>query len=294
MRCLILGGTGMVGHQLLLSWQDRHDVRVTLRDDLSAYRKWGIFHERNSLPGIDVRDLDQVRHALRTFQPEAVVNAVGLIKQRRDGQERLPNLEINAVFPHQLRQLCEEAGARLVHLSTDCVFSGLRGQYTEVDRCDAEDVYGMAKYLGEVAASPALTLRLSVIGLELSQKQSLVEWFLAQRGEIRGFTRAIYTGVTTLELARILEHVLVRHRDLTGLWQVASAPINKCDLLSRLSRLLGRTDVRIRPDTTFQCDRSLVGSKFAKRTGYHVADWDRMLAELALQIQQRERCHVAA
>src|SRR5262249_39151322 len=154
--------------------------------------------------GIEVLDVNAVRRVLADFQPEAVVNAVGIVKQRPAAKEALLSLEVNAVFPHRLRLSCEEFGARLIHVSTDCVFDGRRGNYTEADPADAKDVYGLTKYLGEVSEAPALTLRLSIIGLELARKASLIEWFLAQRGQVRGFTRAIYTGLTTLELARVI------------------------------------------------------------------------------------------
>ncbi len=294
MRCLILGGDGMLGHQLLKSWLGRHDVRVTLRGPLSAYARYGLFRQENSFPNINVQETDRVLDVLGEFRPDAVINCVGIIKQRSAAKESIPSLEVNSLLPHRLRLMCAAAGARLVHLSTDCVFNGRRGMYRQTDHADAEDLYGLSKYLGEVSEAPAITIRSSIIGLELSRKQSLIEWFLAQQGPIRGFTRAIYSGVTTAEMARIIEHVLVQEPELHGLWQVASAPITKFDLLCKLSALLGRRDITINPDHSFHCDRSLDGSDFARRTGYRVPDWDRMLEELAAQIQGRGALHEAA
>src|SRR5262249_41426173 len=149
-------------------------------------------------------------------------------------------IQINSLFPHQLRDLCEDLGARLIHFSTDCVFSGHTGNYRESDVPDATDVYGRSKLLGEVTEAPGLTLRTSIIGLELSHHASLIEWFLAQRGAIKGFRRAIYTGITTTEMGRLIDRVLQRHSDLHGVWHVASASITKYDLLVKLARALGR------------------------------------------------------
>ncbi len=294
MRCLILGGDGMLGHQLLRSWQERHEVRVTLRGSLAAYSQHGLFHTGNAIANVEVSNTDRLLEVMGDFRPDAVVNCVGIIKQRTAAKESIPSLEINSLLPHRLRLICAAAGARLVHLSTDCVFNGRRGMYRQIDPADAEDLYGLGKYLGEVSAAPAITIRSSIIGLELARKQSLIEWFLAQRGVVKGFTRAIYTGVTTLEMARVIEHVLLQERDLHGVWQVASEPISKHDLLCRLSALLGRRNVTIIPDNAFHCDRSLVGSDFEKRTGHFIPSWDRMLEELAAQIQGRGDIYEAA
>ena len=277
----------MLGHQLMLGLQDRHEVRVTLHGPMAAYSQYGMFHGGNSFANVNVRDTERILEVMGAFRPEAVINCVGIVKQRSEAKESIPSLEINSVLPHRLRLICASAGARLVQLSSDCVFNGRRGLYRQTDAGDAEDLYGLSKYLGEVAEAPAITIRLSTIGLELGRKHGLVEWFLAQRGTIRGFTRAIYTGVITAELPRIVEHVLEREPDLHGLWQVASEPISKYDLLCRLSVLLDRSDVTIFPDDQFHCDRSLDGAAFAERTGYRVPDWDQMLQKLTTQIQER-------
>ncbi len=287
MRILILGGDGMLGHQLLRSWQHAHDVRVTLRNDAVHYAHYGLFSAENSFYGIDARDFSAVEQVVKAFRPEAVVNAIGIVKQRDEAGDAILSLEINALLPHRLSLLCGEIGARLIHLSTDCVFSGRKGMYTEDDWEDARDLYGRSKLLGEVREAHAVTLRTSIIGLELARKRSLIEWFLAQRGQVRGFTRAIYSGFTTLEMARIIERILLRHRDLSGLWHVASEPISKYDLLQKLSRHLGRRDVELLRDDGFACDRSLDASRFRARTGYQPPSWDAMLAELAGQIQER-------
>jgi dTDP-4-dehydrorhamnose reductase len=287
LRILILGGDGMLGHRLLMHLQDRHETKVTLRRELAAYERYGLFTLENSYWSVEAKDTERFLEVMGDFHPEAVVNAVGIVKQRGTAKEAIPSLEINALLPHRLAVLCRAVGARLVHLSTDCVFSGRKGNYTEGDVADAEDLYGRTKLLGEVTDAGCITLRTSIIGLELSRRTGLIEWFLAQRGEIRGFTKAIYTGLTTAEMSHVIERVLVEHPHLSGVWQVASEPINKYDLLVRFSEVLGRDDVRIVPDDTVSIDRSLLPVAFERATGYSAPGWNEMLKELSAEVRHR-------
>ena len=278
----------MLGHRLLMYLQDRHETKVTLRRELAAYERYGLFTLENSYWSVEAKDTERFLEVMGDFHPEAVVNAVGIVKQRGTAKEAIPSLEINALLPHRLAVLCRAVGARLVHLSTDCVFSGRKGNYTEGDVADAEDLYGRTKLLGEVTDAGCITLRTSIIGLELSRRTGLIEWFLAQRGEIRGFTKAIYTGLTTAEMSHVIERVLVEHPHLSGVWQVASEPINKYDLLVRFSEVLGRDDVRIVPDDTVSIDRSLLPVAFERATGYSAPGWNEMLKELGAEVRQRQ------
>lgn len=287
MRILILGGDGMLGHRLFLHLHGNHEVKVTLRHELSAYEEYGLFDSENSYPGVEVRDLDRLLEVMAEFRPEAVVNAVGIVKQRASAKEAIPSLEINSLLPHRLAVMCRATGARLLHMSTDCVFNGRRGGYTEKDVANAEDLYGRSKLLGEVDEPGAITLRTSIVGLELSRKSGLIEWFQAQKGEIRGFRQAIYSGLTTAEMSRVIERVLVYHPDLHGVWQVASEPIDKYDLLVRLAEVLGRDDIRIVPDDSVEIDRSLSGLAFEEATGYHAPGWNELLQELGNEVSER-------
>lgn len=287
MRILILGGDGMLGHQLLQSWQARHEVKVTLRGVASVYQPYGLFDLNNSFYGVDVGNFSSVKSVLRQFQPEAVINAVGIVKQRAQAKDAILSIEINALFPHRLSLLCAEQQVRLVHVSTDCVFSGQKGMYTEYDVEDAKDLYGRSKLLGEVHDAHALTLRTSIIGLELSRNASLIEWFLAQKGHLKGFKKAIYSGFTTLEMANVMEHILLHYPHVSGLWHVASQPIDKYTLLSKLAGLLARQDMTLVADTTFVCDRSLDASRFIQEMAYQPPSWDKMLQALVQQIQVR-------
>jgi dTDP-4-dehydrorhamnose reductase len=280
MRVLILGGDGMLGHQLLKQLSLRHEVRVTLRRPLADYAGAGLFNADNAFDRVDVRDFDSVRRSVTACSPDAVINATGIVKQRAEAAEAIPSIEINALLPHRLAALCAEAGARLVHMSTDCVFSGKQGGYREDDLPDATDIYGRSKLLGEVSAPPAITLRTSIIGRELSRKTGLLEWFLAQQGTIRGYRKAIFSGFTTIEMARIIEMLLTRFPGAHGLYHVSSASISKYDLLTLIRDRLGLS-ARIDPEDDFHCDRSLDSSRFRSSFGYEPPPWPAMIDELA-------------
>ncbi len=288
MRILILGGDGMLGHQLLISFKDKHEVKVTLRNNVLFYQNITLFSDKNSYFGVNILDDDSLLQILADFKPEVVINAVGVIKQRDLAKQIIPSLQINALFPHRLAMLCKLMSSRLISISTDCVFSGKKGNYTEDDLPDAEDIYGRTKLLGEVGYDGCLTLRSSIIGLEFFHKKSLIEWFLQQKGTIKGFSKVIYTGVTTMEMARIIEYILNTAPSLSGIFQVASKPISKYELLSLLVKKLNKTDVKIVVDDTMDCDRSLVGTKFTTCTNYRIPSWDAMLDELALIIKENK------
>jgi dTDP-4-dehydrorhamnose reductase len=288
MKILILGGSGMLGHQLYREFSRDHEVWVTLRREVGEFSGHGLFGEGRVLAGVEAMDFASVERALRTTQPAVVLNCVGIIKQLKEATDPIPSLTINSLLPHRLARLCGEIGARLVHFSTDCVFSGRRGGYRETDTSDAEDLYGRTKYLGEVGSAPdVLTLRSSIIGRELGTAHSLVDWFLSQRGkEVRGYRRAIYTGFTTLEMARIVRMMIKRQPALGGLWQVASAPIDKYELLLLLRDAFG-VPVEIRPYDDFVCDRSLDGGRFSAATGYQSPAWRTMIEEMASAARSR-------
>lgn len=279
MRILILGGDGMLGHQVFEHLRQRHEVRVTLRQELNAYKEFGLFDSQNAYTGIDVRSLSRLVEVFADFRPQAVVNGVGIVKQRPTAKESIPSLEINALLPHRLSVLCKASATRLVHMSTDCVFSGKKGNYQENDISDAEDLYGKSKFLGEVYDRHCITLRTSIIGKELSRKKSLVEWFLAQREPVKGFKNTIFSGFTTVEMSRIIEKMLVQHPEAFGLFHVSSDPVSKFDLLTLIKEKMN-CDIEIIPDETFHCDRSLDSTIFRKEFNYTPPTWEAMIEEL--------------
>ena len=283
MRLLILGGSGMLGHQLWRGLHAQHDTWVTLRRPVADFAVHNLFDEAKAIQLDDITDDTALERALGQAKPEAVINCVGLIKQRDEASDEALTLRVNAEFPHRLAKRCGEAGARLIHFSTDCIFAGTKGNYTESDPSDAADLYGQSKHQGEVADAHSVTLRTSVIGHELGTNLALLDWFLSQRGQaISGFTKAIYSGFTTLEMARIVDRILTQHPALSGVWHVASEPISKFDLLQLCREKLGWEGV-IEPNDEFVCDRSLNADRFNQATGYTPPSWEAMISELAQQ-----------
>ncbi len=278
MKVLVLGGDGMLGHELFRELRERHDIRVTLRQALAAYGN--IFSESSAFAGVDVRGSDRILEVIAQFRPAAVVNCIGIVKQRPESEEAIVSIEVNALLPHRLAIACRAAGARLVQLSTDCVFSGAKGGYREEDRPDPPDVYGRSKLLGEVTGEGALTLRTSMIGLGLYRKTSLVDWFLAQKGKVQGYRNAIFSGLTTRELSRVIRMLLEKHLQASGLYHLSAAPINKYELLVKLRERLGKS-IEIVPADEPRIDRSLDSTRFRQGFSYKPPEWDAMLDELA-------------
>lgn len=282
MRALILGGSGMLGHQLCRVLLGRMETWATFRDDPASYGRYELVPQKHALGGVHAEKLASVRGALEVAKPDTVINCIGIVKQRDEAKQAIPSIRVNALFPHQLADLCQEYDARLVQVSTDCVFSGLRGKYTEADMPDPVDLYGRSKLLGELNRPGCLTLRTSIIGWQLNTFSSLLSWFSRQRGQrIKGYRQAIYSGFSTRVLAGLISDLIETRPDLFGLYQVASEPISKYDLLVALRDKLGWDDVRIDPDDNFYCDRSLVGTRFSVATGWKAPSWDEMLSELA-------------
>lgn len=282
MKVLIFGASGMLGHQLCRQLSRRMDLWGTVQGDPEAYARYGLLPQDRLLGGIDAFQIHAVHEALDRVKPLVVVNAIGIVKQRDEARQAIPSIQINALFPHLLAQACMERGIRLVHISTDCVFSGARGNYSEADIPDPVDLYGRSKLLGEVQQNGCLTLRTSIIGWELSGRGSLLEWFAAQRGRnIKGYQRAIFSGFPSSVLANLIGDLVETRSDLHGLYHVASDPISKFDLLLRLSAALGWEDITIQPDSQFHCDRSLLATRFERMTGWQAPEWSQMITTLA-------------
>jgi len=287
-RVLVLGGSGMLGHKLWQVLSARLDTYVTVRASDPAMAPLGLFESARTVPDVSADALDSVERAVASVGPDVVVNCIGIVKQSSEARDPITSISINSLFPHRLAQLCRAKDARLIQVSTDCVFSGRAGGYTESDIPDPVDLYGRTKLLGEVADGRCLTIRTSIIGRELSGANGLLEWFLGQQQSVRGFRRAIFSGVTTQALGRILASIASDHEALTGIRHVASDPISKFDLLCMLKDAYGR-DVQIVPNDELVCDRSLDGTKFEQETEVHPPPWAEMVAELAADETPYER-----
>ncbi len=281
MKILILGVTGMLGNAVFRVFSDdaAHQTWGTLRSG-SALQHFPEQSRPQLLAGVDVQDQDALTAVMAKVRPDVVINCVGLIKQLADANDPLTALPINAMLPHRLARLCELVGARLIHVSTDCVFSGRKGMYLESDPSDAEDLYGKSKYIGELHdLAHAITMRTSIIGHELDSRYALVDWFLSQQGGVRGFTRAIFSGLPTVELARVMKDFVIPHPQLNGLYHVAAAPIDKHKLLGLVAAQYGK-QIDIRPDDAPVIDRSLDGSRFRQATGYVAPDWPELVRRM--------------
>lgn len=281
MKVLVLGATGMLGHKLLQLLSQRFDVAGTVRDDPGAYSGHPVLGKHRLIGGVRGEQIESVIGAMAACRPEAVINCIGVIKQLPSATDPGKCISINALFPHQVSKLCSAVGARLVHISTDCVFSGNRGNYKVEDVSDATDLYGRSKYLGEVGGPGSLTLRTSIIGRELATRSGLVEWFISQSGKrVRGFARAIFSGLTTHMLSRVIGDVLAEQRGLDGVWHISAEPISKYDLLGVVRGAL-KLDIEIDRDEDFFCDRSLDSSPLRERIGFCPPPWPEMIAEMA-------------
>lgn len=266
----------MLGHAVLRIMSERSDwsvfgtVRSTAGEDLSNPLVGGL------LSGLDMMRDDAMIEAFGRARPDVVVNCVGLVKQIAEAQDHLKAIQINALLPHRLAKLCELAGARLIHISTDCVYSGKKGRYKESDFSDAEDLYGRSKFLGEVDYPRAVTLRTSIIGHELRTNHGLIEWFLSQQDACAGYTRAIFSGLPTVVLATMIRDVVISHPELHGVYHVAAEPISKYELLKLVAEVYGKK-IDIRPDDKLVIDRSLDATKLREATGYVAPAWRQMI-----------------
>ena len=280
MRVMVLGITGMLGNAMFRVLFEKSTLAVygTARSE-SSKRYFADNLHSQIVVGVDVENNDSLVNAFAAIRPDVVVNCVGLVKQLADANDPLQAVPINTLLPHRLAALCQATSARLVHISTDCVFSGSKGNYLETDFPDAYDLYGRSKLLGEVDYPHAITLRTSIIGHELSGHRSLVNWFLAQQSSIKGFTRAIFSGLPTVELATIVRDVVLPHQELHGLYHVASRSINKFDLLQLVAKVYGKS-IEINPAEDLVIDRSLNANRFKQATGYVSPEWPSMIQHM--------------
>lgn len=273
MKVLVLGASGMLGSAVMRTLSEKTDWEVfgTLRS-AGAKRFFSPQIAERLIVGCDVENHDSLVHVFQRIQPDVVVNCIGLIKQVADADDPLLALPINSLLPHRLAALCALGKARLIHISTDCVFNGSRGGYTEDDQSNAIDLYGKSKYIGEVYAPHAVTLRTSIIGHELQSAHGLIEWFLLQKEQCHGYSQAVFSGLPTIALAQLIRDVVIPHTELSGLYHVAAKPISKFDLLSLVAKVYAKP-ITIVPDDHLVIDRSLNADKLTRDTGFVAPAW---------------------
>lgn len=281
MKILIIGGGGMAGHKFVQILRKHFEVWTTIRKSAGDYAEFNIFDKKRTFDNINVENLDSVEKIVKDIKPDVVVNCVGVIKQLPAAKNVVPTLQLNSILPHRLADLTGKYNSRLITLGTDCVFSGVKGNYTETDVPDALDLYGRSKNFGEIVSENCLTLRTSIIGRELLTRNSLVEWFLSNRnGKIAGYVNAVFSGFPTIVLANIVAGLIIDHKNLEGLYHLSSEPINKFDLLNLLKKAF-EIEVEIEPSPNFYIDRSLDSTKFRKATGFTTQTWEEMIREMS-------------
>jgi dTDP-4-dehydrorhamnose reductase len=281
MRILVLGVSGMLGNTIYrsLSRNSSLDVHGTLRSP--TVKDYFSPSLQKKIHGhIDVLDNDILLDLMERVRPNVVINCVGLIKQQVNANNPLVVLPINSLLPHRLAKLCNLISSRLIHISTDCVFSGSKGSYTEDDKSDADDLYGKSKYIGEVVDQEhAITLRTSIIGHEINSNYALVDWFLSQKNAVQGYREAIFSGLPTVELSDIIESYVLPATGLHGLFHVSAEAINK-DALIRLIAKVYNKEIEITPDSRVKIDRSLDSSRFRQITGYRPDSWPNLIKKM--------------
>ncbi len=286
MKILILGGTGMLGHRLLLELSRTHEVYATIRGDYENFPLKAKIKENQIFSSVFVENIEKIKDIVKKIKPDMVLNCVGIVKQSKEVNNYSASISTNSLFPHQVAEICENAGSRLIVFGTDCVFSGSKGMYLESDFADAYDIYGRSKLLGEVTYKQnVLTIRAPFIGRELRDcGVGLVEWFLQQKGTISGYKNAIYSGVTVRYLANILDKYIMENKELNGLYHISSIPMNKYDILLFLKDIF-KKNIEIIPDETFKIDRSLNCEKFSLATGFVPPKLDLLLDDLTFDSQ---------
>lgn len=287
MRILILGISGMLGNAVWKHFvqHGEHEVFGTIRND--SLRQYFPSHQQNIYSNVNVLDQDQLVSVLASTRANIVINCIGLIKQLSIVNDPIAVLPINSILPHRLANLTALTNTKLIHISTDCVFSGSKGGYIESDMSDAEDLYGKSKYIGEVHnATSAITLRTSIIGHELSTNYSLVDWFLSQNNQVKGFTKAIFSGLPTVELARVIHDYVIPNLHLHGLFHVSANPISKFDLLHLIAKTY-KKNIQINPDDNVIVNRSLNSNLFTSATGYLAPEWPKLIETMYLQAESK-------
>lgn len=291
-RVLILGAAGMLGNAVFRFFSEdaSYEAFGTLRSNANRKHFASHLHGR-LLSGIDVEKEADLVTLFADIRPDFTINCVGIIKQLSAANDHLAMLSTNAMAPHRLAQICRVANSRLVHLSTDCVFSGAKGGYVEQDFPDADDLYGRTKLLGEVDYPNAITLRTSIIGHELDSSNSLVDWFLSQEGSVNGYRNAIFSGLPTVEISRIIRDRVLPHENLRGLYHLSAEPINKFDLLKLIAEVYGKK-IDVIPSDELVIDRSLVSDRFRRTTGYQPPQWKDLIEQMYADQQNHRKNNV--
>lgn len=277
MKILILGASGLIGSTMyrVLSSVVEYNVSGTIREP-SLLRHFRSEIQSNLISGIDLLNTDALADLLKSMRPDVVINCAGITKHLPNAEHPLVALPINSLMPHRVAALCELSGAKFIHVSTDCVFLGDKGNYKESDYPDARDIYGKSKALGEVHEGNSLTIRTSTIGHELIGSHGLLNWFLNQNNECLGYKNAIFSGLPTVVLAQVFRDYILPSNTLRGLYHIAAKPIDKYSLLNLIAKKYQK-QITINSNDTFSIDRSLDCTQFSKNTGFIAPEWPELI-----------------
>jgi dTDP-4-dehydrorhamnose reductase len=282
MRILILGGNGMIGHKVYQVLSDVHqDTWVLLRQSLGNIKNSELFNSQKVISEHDLTDLAKLGDTLDNLNPDVIINAVGITIRRGVENSISRSVVVNSALPHFIEEWVDKNdGKRVIHFSTDCVFSGGSGSYTEESVPDANDVYGKTKALGEISGPKSLTLRGSMIGREIENKTELLEWFLKNKSNVvKGFSEVIYSGITTLQMALFVKQIIAQFPNLSGLYNVASLPISKYDLLNLFNEHF-KNGSTIIDEKGYKSRKDLIANKFYSKTGFKVPEWKDLVIDL--------------
>lgn len=287
MKVLILGATGMLGYSLFSNLSEYPQLSIfgTVRS-IKGKEYYFEHVQHQIIQNVDVNHVEQIESAITQVNPDVVINCIGLIKQHDVSKQHIAAIKVNALLPHEIASICDRHQAKLIHFSTDCVFDGKKGIYGEQDLPTATDLYGKSKCLGEVDYGNHLTLRTSIIGHELKSAVSLIDWFLSQEGRVKGFSKAVFSGLPTAYIAKVLADFVLPKPELTGLYHLSVQPIDKYALISKTSCVYQK-QIEIERYDDFVIDRSLDSSKFQAATGFTPPSWDELVEYMHLDYLKR-------
>ena len=275
MKLLILGSNGLLGNTLTKYFFEKNNYETFgfLRDS-SKLKFFKSEHNSRLIIIQDILNINDLRRKIKELMPDVIINCIGQTNKIKG--QNLNNIEnyinLNSLFPFRLKEICSEIKSRLIHFSSDCVFSGTNGFYSEKDNPDPTDIYGKSKLLGELDNENIITIRKSVIGHELDSKKGLLEWFLNHEGIVEGYKEAIFSGLTVLELARIIDMYILPNKDIKGIIHLSGDPISKYDLLKIIANQYNKI-INIEPNEDIKIDRSLNSDHFKNLTGYKSEPW---------------------
>ncbi len=282
MRLLILGSTGLLGNTITKYFFEKSSFQTFAAvRDIAKLKFFKKKYHRNFLVIENILDYEEIERKIKIIKPDILINCLGVTnKELLTNSDQIENfITINSLFPYRIQRICADLGARLIHFSTDCIFSGNKGFYSEKDIPDPYDLYGRSKLLGELDFENTLTIRKSVIGHELSTKKGLLEWFLDQESFVQGYKNAIFSGITVLELAKLINKYIIPREDLKGILNISANPISKFDLLNIIADVYNKK-IEIIPNESIKINRSLNGSQFNKLTGYKTNSWPLLIKSM--------------